>query len=255
MPYFGCPETVTRAVASVLDQTHRDLTLVVVGDGVDVPDLGDLRRDSRLVVWRLPDNRGRYFCDAVTLAASDTDWWTPHDADDWSDPDRLERLLDAADGADAVFGGYRQHQLSGAVVDRAPSFDRLEAGRLRHVAHHTALYRPNRLRSIYGPHPGWRFGWDTLQVALAWSNLSTAQVDTPLYHHCQRPGSLAMAPATGMRSAARRVAHRNRDRLWQRCLDDPAHTRDIVAATVCEDDAVAVRAEADHLGTFFETTL
>ena len=67
MPYYACPATLGRAVESVLGQTHRDLTLVVVNDGdrrSPWPLLADID-DDRLVRFDLAENRGRYFADAI----------------------------------------------------------------------------------------------------------------------------------------------------------------------------------------------
>ena len=252
MPYFGCRETVARAVESVLAQTFTDLTLVVVNDG-GPPEVWDPLAgidDPRLVRVDLPENRGRYFADAVVLAACATPWWTVHDADDWSDPHRLDCLFAEADsaGADAVFGGYRQHRLgTDRTVDRAPALARVRAGQLRHVAHHTAIYRTGALRAVHGPHPGYRAAYDTLLVSLCVLRLRCSQVDAPLYHHCHRPGSLTLHPDTGMNSRYRRAVHRRRSLLWNRIvanLDDAGAT---VAGDIDPDTAGEVAEHADRL--------
>lgn len=96
MPYYRSPETVRRAVDAVLGQTHTNLTLIVTNDGdQDTPPwpaLADIT-DPRLVRFELPENRGRYFADAVTLAACDTPWFAIHDADDEAEPTWLSTLL------------------------------------------------------------------------------------------------------------------------------------------------------------------
>lgn len=224
MPTYGAGELVARAVESVLAQTYTDLVLVVLNDAdpdSPWPHLAHID-DPRLVRFDLDANRGRYFADAVTLAACDTPWWTVHDADDWSDPTRLEELFDrqAATGADVVFGGYQQHRLDGRTIVRAPT---LIPGQHRHMAHHTAIWRTEKLRAIGGPHPDYRVAYDTLMVSLAVTTLTYAQVDEPRYHHAHRVDSLTQNDETGMKSPMRRYTHQKARHLWKRCIKaDPA---------------------------------
>lgn len=219
LPYYQTPESVRRAVESVLGQTHEDLVLVVVNDG-DAPEtawapLRDLD-DPRLVLFDLPENRGRYFCDAVTLAACVTPYWTTHDSDDWSDLERLKKLFSAAPGNDAVFGGYTQHRKDGSTKEKHPKVEEiLGSDTLRHVAHHTGLYRTAALRSIGGPHPQYRVAWDTFQVAVVANLFRWAVVPDPLYHYQQRPGSLVQAPATSMKSEYRQKLRERLAKHWQ----------------------------------------
>ena len=71
MPMWHATNTIRRSVESVLNQTHHDLTLIVVNDGgppdvwTPLEDIGD----PRLIRFDLTPNRGRYQADAITLAA------------------------------------------------------------------------------------------------------------------------------------------------------------------------------------------
>jgi glycosyltransferase involved in cell wall biosynthesis len=220
MPYWRTPETVARAVGSVLGQTHRALTLVVLNDGDDPTHAwAPLAHvdDPRLVRFDLPQNGGRYRADAIALAACPTEFFMVHDSDDWSDPDRLERLLAKAEGRDVVLGGYRIHRQDGSTRDVAPTPELIsDASALRHVAHHTALFRTEALRSIGGPHPGYRVSYDTFMIDVAVLTLRWAVVREPLYHYRQRPDSLVSDRRTGMRSPYRQKIRAELATAWSR---------------------------------------
>src|SRR5690606_32042422 len=96
-PFVGDTRMLTQCAKSLLAQTHKDLRVLVVGDG-QAPGLRT--RDSRVHVYKLPTNRGSYFARAVALAATETPFHGVVDSDDWVDPEWAERLL--ATGGDAV---------------------------------------------------------------------------------------------------------------------------------------------------------
>jgi hypothetical protein len=209
MPYHGCPETIERAVASVLAQTVRGLTLVVVNDGDPGPPwsvLGDID-DPRLICFDLATNRGRYFADAVVLGATRTAWFFVHDADDWSDNTLLETYVRAgvARQADAVFGAHVVHGLDGAPPEVA-TFEQVTTpvtDEAADVGPHQALFRTELLREIGGNYSGLRVGADTLLVNLVRMVGRVEYVDVPLYHRVSRVGSLTTSPATGFGSTLR----------------------------------------------------
>lgn len=200
MPYYGVPEYVEQAVRSVLAQTHRDLRLVVVGDGQDPPLHGI--RDPRLVVYRLPENRGTYFALQLVLTASSEAWHAPHAADDWSDPTHLESLLALSHPAVAM-GACWVHEGDAATVTS-----------IGKEGWHVGLFASERLKAIGGYDPSARLSQDTHVLKLldmTGGYLRHRSAD-PTYHIRRRPGSLTMAPATGMTSKVRRIA-RSRDRV------------------------------------------
>lgn len=227
MPYWRTPGTVRRAVDAVLAQTHGDLILYVVNDGDTVtppwPALADIT-DERLHRVDLPTNRGRYFCDASVIAAAVSPWLAIHDADDWAEPDWLASLLAACTAPPVVAAVSPQcvHTPLAAAVEPVRMPDTLPV-RMRHLAHHAAVYRTTTAQTI-GGHPGYRIGFDSL-----WTNVmrmlgEVAVVDRPLYHRQVRPGSLTTDPRTRPGSAERWTARRNLNRLYARAVTaaDPA---------------------------------
>ena len=96
VPVFNAMATVESALRSILEQTVRDLRLVVVDDGStdDTPAILDglARRDPRVHVLRTP-NRGIVAALNTGLAETRAPFIARHDADDIAFPERLERQL------------------------------------------------------------------------------------------------------------------------------------------------------------------
>jgi glycosyltransferase involved in cell wall biosynthesis len=233
MPYYGCPEQLPRAVASVLDQTHDDLVLCIIADGDEPPPLH--RRDQRIVTYRLPHNHGAYFAQAVALEANPHQWYAPHGADDWTQPDHLERLL--AVGEDVVVTGcYWRH----------------ENGRTKIVQRNleTGLFATRVLREIGGYNPAERVGQDSMLLnVLRHAGHTLHRTDVPTYHYVKRAGSLTKNADTGHGSAMRQATvARNRAIIRQvRNAGTPAAIRRIRAAHVPPAVAEQVHRHAEKL--------
>lgn len=203
MPYRGAPEYVRQAVQSVLAQTERNLRLVVIADGEQPPLAGI--RDSRLEVYALPESHGTYFAHQLILSATPDAWYAPHDADDWTEPDHLERLL--ACGVPAVgMGSIWLHINGTAKVYRGMAE--------RQAVFHVGLFATERLRSIGGYNPAERIGQDTIVLRLLSRTGPYVRFapDHPTYHRRKHPGSLTTSPFTNHRSEERRMMKR-RNRL------------------------------------------
>ena len=115
IPYYRCKSSIRRAVESILGQTYTQLRVIVVNDGDPDPPwdaLADIR-DPRLVCFDLPVNRRRYFAYAVVLNAISEPYFLIQDADDWSEPDRLARRMQALheQRADAAVSSFYRYEL------------------------------------------------------------------------------------------------------------------------------------------------
>jgi len=81
------------AIRSILDQSWRNLELIVVDDASPggppkfVEKLAEI--DPRVKIFVLPENRGTYYARNVGLWAAQGTYITGQDSDDWSHPDRL----------------------------------------------------------------------------------------------------------------------------------------------------------------------
>jgi glycosyltransferase involved in cell wall biosynthesis len=200
LPYWNAPaELLDKAIGSILSQTFTDLRLVVIGDGCEPPISGVV--DDRLEVFVLPENRGRYFADAVAQAANPFEWWSPHDADDWSEDRRFADLWRRrAPGAvwSAVETDGSIHTLPRALNDLTP--------RLKQTGYHIGLYSAERIALTGGYHPGYRVGYDTLFNALIRMTGDVSFSPHPYYHRHKWEGSLTKAKRTGRGSAMRNEA-------------------------------------------------
>lgn len=112
MPCFNAAAYLREAVASVLNQSLRDLELVVVDDGStdDSPRiLAELARtDARLHVVR-QDNAGPSPARNLGIEIARGEWLAFLDADDWWSTDCLRRLHEAAvtSGAGLAYCGWQ----------------------------------------------------------------------------------------------------------------------------------------------------
>jgi len=236
MPYWGCPQYVERAVRSVLAQTHRDLRLVVVGDGEEPPlDIDD----ERLTVYNLPENHGAYFAFQLILEASPDEWHAPHGADDWTEPDHLKRLL--ALGKDAV--AVQTSWYHDARKEADPEGVLNGHGRR---GLHVGIFRSERLRAIGGYDPSTRLSQDTHVMRLLdlTGGYHRYYSEQPTYHRWKWAGSLTTAPATDLSSPARLAARAYNWPIFEHCikLRHPHLIREYRDSLVPAE----IRAELDH---------
>jgi glycosyltransferase involved in cell wall biosynthesis len=221
VPYFRCRAHIRQCVESLLAQTHRDLTLVVVNDGDPDPpwDLLDDLDDPRLVRFDLTGNRGRYFADQVVLEATRSAYLMIHDADDWSEPKRIAALLERLIEDDGVLAlsAARRHEADGTprhVVQLAHP-GRPLGPRFEHRAHQVGLFRVEAVRAVGGFYAGFTIGYDTFLVN-ALAMIGRIVVDpSPLYHWRMRADSLTNSPATGLRSRRRLEARTELNQMYR----------------------------------------
>jgi succinoglycan biosynthesis protein ExoO len=106
IPAFNAEGFLERAVRSALDQTERDLEVIVVDDGsVDATAEIALRiaaQDPRVRVLQNGENRGVSVSRNAAIALASGKWIALLDADDTWLPQRLHALLLASSGADVV---------------------------------------------------------------------------------------------------------------------------------------------------------
>ena len=58
MPYYNTPETIDRAISSILAQSHENWRLSIIVDGCEPPEVPD---DPRITVFQLEENRGCFY--------------------------------------------------------------------------------------------------------------------------------------------------------------------------------------------------
>lgn len=208
IPYRETGPYLAQAVESLLAQTHRELTVIVVNDGDSVSPwpLLDHIDDRRLVRFDLDRNRGRYFADQVVLEATIDPFFLVQDADDWSEETRVERLLAELRRHHACAAVSSRQLVTGSARGHVEHWTQLGTPltpAMEHRATQQGLFRTDALRSIGGFHPGFRIGYDTLLINLLEMTGQVVTVEMPLYHARIRPGSLTTAPATRWGSKSR----------------------------------------------------
>jgi len=223
IPYYGCPFGIRRAVLAVLGQTHQDLICVVTNDADKErspwPHLKDIT-DPRLVRFDADTNRGRYHTDAVVLAATDTEWFTVHDADDAAHPRWLELCLAEAakSKADTVLTSQYVVDLRGKRGIEHPKMTN-EGREMHHFGHMAGLWRSSWLRTVGGPNPHFRVGYDSLLSTIAWWYGRYAVLPAPMYTRYRRRGSLTTSRKTGGRSDYRIAVRAELRDLWDEVRD------------------------------------
>jgi Glycosyl transferase family 2/Methyltransferase domain len=258
-------------VRSVLSQTHTDLTVVVVNDGDPNPPWERLAHfdDPRLVRFDLPANRGRYFADEVVLEATRSPYFLVQDADDWSEPTRVEVLLRAVreEHSSGAISSHRRHREGSspaqpATVQHWPNLTTPLGGQLRHLANYPGLFRCDALRDVGGFYGGFRIGYDTLLLSLLQMAGRVRAIDQPLYNVLLRRGSLTTSQATGQSSRLRGRVRGQLDHLYRRAfrsyraylagtLDEESLTRslrEVARAHVTDAELAELRDQAQRLG-------
>lgn len=242
VPCFGANRYVRRAVESLLAQTHTDLTVVVVNDGDNNPPWSELAHlhDPRLVRFSLERNHGPYFVHHVVLAASDTPYFLIQDADDWSAPNRVRKLLSQLllEGSDLAFSAWQQYRQDGNGTLRPDSvrwhrrdaraqmplrpcsflFDPVLTDTFINRASHHGVFRRKALERIGGYYGGFRMNHDTLLTNLLLMTGKVSFVEAPLYHYVIRHDSLSHSRATGARSSARAYVRGQQETIYSEGL-------------------------------------
>jgi glycosyltransferase involved in cell wall biosynthesis len=165
--------TIERAIRSMLDQTVQDLEVVVVDDGssdATAELAGTIASgDPRVRVIELPTNVGIARSLNAGLEAARADYVAIQDADDWSDPTRLERQLAELTRDDSVaVVGCRMREVDERGRELVPR-TRFAAGEVNHVLMHfnpipntsAAIRRDAALAAGgYDPHYRWAAEYD-----------------------------------------------------------------------------------------------
>lgn len=215
IPQFGCEEYIQRAVSSILTQTYNNLLVVVVNDGDDNFHWESLSQisDPRLVRFNLSSNQGRYFADQVVLEATTDKYLLIQDADDWSEPERVEKLLDQIkkDSSNGAVSIIRMHATSDYPIpisykDWYPERNEPPGEKFINRLGHYGLFEIKSLKDIGGYFGGFRISNDRLIMNLLLMTGRISFVEGPLYNYCRRHGSLTLDSSTDMYSSARQEA-------------------------------------------------
>ena len=227
IPYYRGRRFIRRAVLSLLDQTHRELTIVVVNDGdfesPPWPMLSDIH-DKRLIRFDLSRNHGGpFFANSVVVNASGAGYFLMQEQDDWSEPDRLKILYQKLQEtpSDAVVSSQHfhfedrngNHQYQGLRWNNEVNTACAPCDKNRRClrcfvntslskeflyrAPHAGLFRMSTLKSMGGYYAGLRMHQDTLLMNLILMVGQIAKTPLALYHRSMREDSLTQAASRG----------------------------------------------------------
>ena len=230
IPYYRCPRYIRRAVNSLLQQTHKDISVVVMNDADHQtppwPVLADIR-DPRLIRFDLKENNGPYFATQVLLLVTKAPYFLIQDADDWSHPQRVEILLHSMLKERSHFSTSAQPQITASAdgTDKVAEVrwvksirnDRSNANaggrngfqvnknldpQFRYRLPHHGLFQTQALRNIGGYHPAFRINYDCVVTNLMLMTGAISHVPAPLYYRFRLNNSITHSPRTGIRSPA-----------------------------------------------------
>ena len=108
IPAYNAEKTIHRCLDSILAQTYCDIEVIIVNDGSKDSTLAELqvyaKKDERVKVIDQP-NCGVSATRNVALDNASGDYILYVDADDWIEPNMIQRMVDLIEGADIVFCG------------------------------------------------------------------------------------------------------------------------------------------------------
>jgi hypothetical protein len=220
VPVRNAEATLATALASLCQQSYRQLEVLVVDDASDDGTAAIAeqwaQRDGRVRLLRQRRQGGAYRARNRGLAACRGGTITCHDGDDWSHPQKLEWQLRALQGRQAVLSRWARCSeklvfSSGWRVWPQLLHDNLSSLLLlRTVAERLGGWDPvlvgadgeyrRRITALWGP-----------------GAVAMVELDTPLSLGRLGPGTLTLTPATHVSSTLHGLRHCYGDltRLWQ----------------------------------------
>lgn len=220
VPHFQCEEWLSDCLESLVEQTRPLDGIVVIDDASPEPPLAIASRYPQVTLLRAEANVGPYRLIQTVMERTGYDAYLFNDADDWSTPRRLERLLAEAESSGAELVGSFEVRLfleEGDVIPVAYPVDVNAALEDDPTAfpllHPTSLVSRDLVIRIGGFAGGMRFSGDAEFLRRAVYAARVVNVPEYLYLRRKRVGALTTSAETGLRSTARRRVQRE---LWDR---------------------------------------
>jgi glycosyltransferase involved in cell wall biosynthesis len=174
MPAWNAEQTVLAAARSILNQTWRNLELLIVDDFSDDRTWEQLQvlaaEDSRVRIFRNAVNVGPYVSKNIMLSLASGTWITGHDADDWAHPQRLEhhmRALQQYPSPPRASVSYMLRFEADGLMDRFSALSGFSLDGAARLASISCTYDADFLRSQLGSWDNVRFGADSEMISRA----------------------------------------------------------------------------------------
>ncbi|RRW46124.1 glycosyltransferase [Pseudomonas luteola] len=161
MPAYNCSETLSLAIDSILNQTWKNLELIVVDDCSSDDTLEIAKsyadKDSRVSIIINSENVGPYVSKNIALAYCNGAYITGHDADDWAHPQRIENQVKYATSKDSPASLIRMLRMghSGEITTFSKQSSITPDG-CRRTAYISCFFDSKFLKENLG-------GWDTVR--------------------------------------------------------------------------------------------
>ncbi|MGH2841390.1 MAG: glycosyltransferase family 2 protein, partial [Solirubrobacteraceae bacterium] len=220
IPHFECEEWLDDALESLAQQTRPLDGIVVIDDASDSPPTRLVQRHPGVTLLHADRNVGPYRLVQQVIEETGYDAYLFQDADDWSAPERLEKLLAAAEQTGAELIGTQEMRVFCDEPEVAPipwPLDIEAAFRAKPTAfpllHPTSLVSRDLVMALGGFASGLRFSGDAEFLRRARYVAKVANISEHLYFRRIRRNSLTTARATGLKSPER---ERVMELLWGR---------------------------------------
>jgi len=195
VPTFNRPQYLSKALASVLQQSYRNLQLIVINDGgEDVGDIVDSFRDPRLIFINRKENRGKPYSLNEALNRAEGKYVAYLDDDDIYYPNHIETLVKAlefqTDCQVAYSDFYKAYcrvasdgsrQVLSKIVEVSRNFDRFFMLHFNHVLHVCLMHRRDLIEKT-GPYN------EQLNVLIDWDMTRRLVFFSDFHHVCEITG-------------------------------------------------------------------
>jgi len=199
VPTFNRPQYLPKALASVLQQSYRNLQLIVINDGgEDVSDIVNSFRDPRLIFINRKENRGKPYSLNESLNRAEGKYVAYLDDDDIYYPNHIETLVNAlefkTDCQVAYSDFYKTYcrvasdgcrQVLSKIVEVGRDFDRFFMLHFNHVLHVSLMHRRDLLEKTgpYNEHLNVLIDWDMTRRLVFFSDFHHVCEITGEYYH------------------------------------------------------------------------
>jgi glycosyltransferase involved in cell wall biosynthesis len=199
VPTFNRPQYLHVALASVLQQSYRNLQVIVINDGgEDVGDIINSFRDPRLKFINRKENRGKPYSLNEALNQADGKYVAYLDDDDLYYPNHIETLVNAleyqTDCQVAYSDFYKTYcrttsdgsrQVLSKVVDVSRDFDRFFMLLFNHVLHVSLMHRRDLIEKTgpYNEQLNVLIDWDMTRRLVFFSDFHHVYEITGEYYH------------------------------------------------------------------------
>jgi glycosyltransferase involved in cell wall biosynthesis len=226
IPHYQCEEWLEDALASLEQQTRPLDAIVVIDDASESPPLEIIERHPRVTLLHAERNVGPYRLVQQVIEETDYDAYLFQDADDWSAPDRLEKLLAAGERTGAELIGTQEIRVFCEEPEVTPIAWPLDVHKQFAVKptafpllHPTSIVTRDLVMELGGFASGLRFSGDAELLRRAQHVARVVNVADHCYYRRIRENSLTTASATGLRSPIRQQVM---EMLWEQARRNAA---------------------------------